>query len=155
MNEAFIVTLIEKFGAAGITELEFNEGNFHLVLRKTASHAPAQPHRSGTAAPAAGGLPESGAESGALAVSAGVTSAGNNSITSPIVGTFYPAPSPDAPPFVRPGSLVKAGDTLCILEAMKMMNHLEAEFDCEISAVKAASGDLVEYGQVLFEVKPL
>jgi acetyl-CoA carboxylase biotin carboxyl carrier protein len=56
---------------------------------------------------------------------------------------------------VKVGSKVKAGDTLCILEAMKMMNHLEAEFDCEILAVKASNGDLVEYGQTLFEVKRL
>jgi acetyl-CoA carboxylase biotin carboxyl carrier protein len=157
MNEAFIVTLIEKFGAAGITELEFNEGNFHLVLRKNVS-PPDQPHCFDTAVSAARGSPESaespaGAAAGAVSVE--VNSAGGHSITSPIVGTFYPAPGPDAPPFVRPGSQVKAGDTLCILEAMKMMNHLEAEFDCEISAVKAASGDLVEYGQVLFEVKRL
>jgi acetyl-CoA carboxylase biotin carboxyl carrier protein len=76
-------------------------------------------------------------------------------ITSPIVATFYSAPGPDAPPFVRPGKKVKSGDTLCILEAMKMMNHLEAEFDCEILAVKAGGGDLVEYGQILFEVKRL
>jgi acetyl-CoA carboxylase biotin carboxyl carrier protein len=78
-----------------------------------------------------------------------------DTINSPIVGTFYPALNPDAPPLVRPGSKVKTGDTLCILEAMKMMNHLVAEFDCEILAVKAASGDMVEYGQVLFEVKRL
>jgi acetyl-CoA carboxylase biotin carboxyl carrier protein len=71
------------------------------------------------------------------------------------VATFYAAPGPDAPAFVKAGSKVKAGDTLCILEAMKMMNHLEAEFDCEVLAVKAASGDLVEYGQALFEVKRL
>jgi acetyl-CoA carboxylase biotin carboxyl carrier protein len=71
------------------------------------------------------------------------------------VATFYAAPGPDAPAFVRPGSVVKAGDTLWILEAMKMMNHLEAEFDCEILSVKAANGDLVEYGQTLFEVKRL
>jgi acetyl-CoA carboxylase biotin carboxyl carrier protein len=71
------------------------------------------------------------------------------------VATFYGAPGPDAPPFVKPGSKVKAGDSLCILEAMKMMNHLEAEFDCEIVSVLASGGDLVEYGQALFEVKRL
>jgi acetyl-CoA carboxylase biotin carboxyl carrier protein len=53
------------------------------------------------------------------------------------------------------GSKVKSGDTLCILEAMKMMNHLEAEFDCEVLSVEAGSGELVEYGQVLFTVKRL
>jgi acetyl-CoA carboxylase biotin carboxyl carrier protein len=76
-------------------------------------------------------------------------------ITSPIVAAFYASPGPDSPAFVTTGSRVKAGDSLCILEAMKMMNHLEAEFDCEILAVKAANGDMVEYGQPLFEVKRL
>jgi acetyl-CoA carboxylase biotin carboxyl carrier protein len=71
------------------------------------------------------------------------------------VATYYSAASPDTPPFVKAGSKVKAGDTLCILEAMKMMNHLEAEFDCEIIEAHAASGDLVEYGQSLFTVKRL
>jgi acetyl-CoA carboxylase biotin carboxyl carrier protein len=74
-------------------------------------------------------------------------------ITSPIVATFYASAAPDDPPFVKVGSRVSQGETLCILEAMKMMNRLEAEFDCEIHAVKAASGTLVEYGQALFEVK--
>jgi acetyl-CoA carboxylase biotin carboxyl carrier protein len=76
-------------------------------------------------------------------------------IISPIVATFYSAAGPDSPPFVAVGDKVKAGATLCILEAMKMMNHLEAEFDCEILAIKAATSDLVEYGQTLFEVKRL
>ncbi|MDR2021188.1 MAG: acetyl-CoA carboxylase biotin carboxyl carrier protein subunit, partial [Treponema sp.] len=86
---------------------------------------------------------------------AGGAGAEGETITSPIVATFYAAPGPDTPPFVRPGSKVKAGDSLCILEAMKMMNHLEAEFDCEILSVLAGTGDLVEYDQALFEVKRL
>jgi acetyl-CoA carboxylase biotin carboxyl carrier protein len=83
------------------------------------------------------------------------TGTGGEAITSPIVATFYASAGPDAPAFVSVGSKVKAGDTLCILEAMKMMNHLEAEFDCEILSAKALNGDLVEYGQTLFEVKRL
>jgi acetyl-CoA carboxylase biotin carboxyl carrier protein len=76
-------------------------------------------------------------------------------ISSPIVATFFASPGPDSPPFVTSGSRVKAGETLCILEAMKMMNHLEAEFDCEILEVHASSGELVEYGQALFTVQRL
>jgi acetyl-CoA carboxylase biotin carboxyl carrier protein len=74
-------------------------------------------------------------------------------IPSPIVGTFYRTPAPDAPPFAEIGDTVKAGDALCIIEAMKMMNRLEAEFSCEIVAFHAEHGRLVEYGTPLIEVK--
>ena len=76
-------------------------------------------------------------------------------IVSPIVATFYASAGPEKKPFVEEGSRVKAGDTLCILEAMKMMNHLEAEFDCEIIRTDVKTGDLVEYGQALFRVRRL
>ncbi|AEF84024.1 acetyl-CoA carboxylase, biotin carboxyl carrier protein [Treponema primitia ZAS-2] len=110
--------------------------------------------RLGLPAAPIGGAAISADSSAANSAAAPIT-AGTELITSPIVASYYASPSPDAPPFVRPGTRVKTGDTLCILEAMKMMNHLEAEFDCEIIAVKAAGGDLVEYGQALFEVKRL
>ena len=76
-------------------------------------------------------------------------------ITSPIVGTFYAAPSPDAKAFVKVGDRVKAGQTVCILEAMKLMNEIESEYDCEIEAVLASNEQKVEYGQPLFKVKKL
>ena len=93
------------------------------------------------------GLPariETSNDPASLAASAG------EMVTSPIVATFYASPTPAYAPV---GKRVKSGETLCILEAMKMMNHLEAEFDCEIISVKAKNGDLVEYGQSIFEVK--
>jgi acetyl-CoA carboxylase biotin carboxyl carrier protein len=156
MTEKFILTLIDKFTAADIAELEFDEGGASLSLRKEGAFvraASVPPGGSGGAGAAAGGVPDGGVRLG-LPVGAGPQAvSGLESITSPIVATFYAAPGPDAPPFVKAGSRVSAGDTLCILEAMKMMNHLEAEFDCEIVSVKAAGGDLVEYGQILFEVK--
>ena len=73
----------------------------------------------------------------------------------PMVGTFYSAPAPDAPAFVRVGDTVKAGQTVCILEAMKLMNEIESEFDCEIEAVLVSNEQKVEYGQPLFKVKKL
>lgn len=76
-------------------------------------------------------------------------------ITSPIVGTFYSAPAPDAPAFVKVGDRVKNGETVCILEAMKLMNEIQAEFDCEIEAVLVSNEQKVEYGQPLFRVKKL
>ena len=73
---------------------------------------------------------------------------------SPIVGTFYAAPSPNAPPFVNVGDTVQLGQVLCIIEAMKLMNELEAEVAGEIARVYVESGQPVEYGQSLFAIKP-
>ena len=158
MDDKTLLSLVEKFGNSDMSELELNDGTINLVLRKGVSAsmmaaAPAAPASAVAAAsPAAGaspavhlgihGKPDTGA-----------AASGGEAITSPIVGTFYRASGPDTPAFVEVGTKVKAGDTLCILEAMKMMNHLEAEFDCEILAVAANNGDLVEYGQTLFEVR--
>ncbi|MDR2211002.1 MAG: acetyl-CoA carboxylase biotin carboxyl carrier protein [Spirochaetaceae bacterium] len=156
MDEKIILTLIDKFSGSNIGELDLSDGNSRLVLRKEAFSAAApaghEPVHLGLPAPV---TPHPAASGPGQGRSVQGPAAGGECIISPIVGTFYPSPSSDAPPFVRPGSKVKAGDTLCILEAMKMMNHLEAEFDCEIVEVKAAGGDLVEFGQELFEVKRL
>ena len=76
-------------------------------------------------------------------------------ITSPIVGTFYSAPAPDVPAFVKVGDQVKNGQTVCILEAMKLMNEIQSDFDCEIEAVLVSNEQKVEYGQPLFRVKKL
>ncbi len=76
-------------------------------------------------------------------------------ITSPIVGTFYSASGPTIPAYVRTGDRVRAGDVICILEAMKMMNEITAEFDCEILAVLVSNEQKVEYGQPLFRVRKL
>ena len=74
-------------------------------------------------------------------------------ILSPIVGTFYSAPSPDAKPFVTVGEKIKAGETVCILEAMKLLTEIESDYDCEIEAVLVSNGQKVEYGQPLFRIK--
>ncbi|MDR0601963.1 MAG: acetyl-CoA carboxylase biotin carboxyl carrier protein [Treponema sp.] len=156
MDDKLILALTDKFNDSNIAELDLYDGTSRLILRKDAAftrNAGFFPETGGAAGESGGaahpgfGPGEGGAHTGAEAE--------GELITSPIVATFYAAPGPDAPPFVRAGSRVKAGETLCILEAMKMMNHLEAEFDCEIISVKAAGGDLVEYGQALFEVKRL
>jgi len=76
-------------------------------------------------------------------------------ITSPIVGTFYSAPAPDAPAFVKVGDRVKNGQTVCILEAMKLMNEIQSDFECEIEAVLVSNEQKVEYGQPLFRVKKI
>ena len=76
-------------------------------------------------------------------------------ITSPIVGTFYSAAAPDVPAFVKVGDQVKAGQTVCILEAMKLMNEIQSDYDCEIEAVLVSNEQKVEYGQPMFRVKKL
>ena len=80
---------------------------------------------------------------------------GLQDILAPMVGTFYQAASPGAEPFVKQGTRVKPGDTLCILEAMKLMNEIQAEEEGEVVDVAVKNGELVEYGQVLFTLRPL
>ena len=74
---------------------------------------------------------------------------------SPIVGTFYRAPGPDAEPFVEVGSKVSKGQVMCVVEAMKLMNEIEAEIDAEVVEILVANGQPVEYGEVLFRLRPL
>jgi acetyl-CoA carboxylase biotin carboxyl carrier protein len=172
MDDKTLLSLVEKFGVSQLAELELNDGTLRLVLRKEIAVVNRAGSGSGSGAvgggAAAGGVVNIGVQAGGpgdvsaepavhlgLPVHAGKPVAQGEAITSPIVATFYRSPGPDSPPFADPGTIIKAGQTLCILEAMKMMNHLEAEFDCEILAVKAENGDLVEYGQTLFEVKRL
>jgi len=145
MKEDFILTLIEKFNGANLSELNLNDGTTHLVLkRELFSQDNADLQKPGKSIHL--GIP----------ASASVEQHGStDKITSPIVATYYASPNPDAPPYVKQGTKVKAGQTLCILEAMKMMNHLEADFDCEIVGIHASNGDLVEYDQILFSVKRL
>lgn len=156
MDDKTLLNIIDKFSSANLAELEINEGNLHISLRKDSAAAArsaesAAPVHIVTNAPSSAAVVSNHLD---LPVTSH-PSANGEMITSPIVATLYTTPSPDAPPFVKVGSKVKTGETLCILEAMKMMNHFEAEFDCEILAVKAENGDLVEYGQPLFEVKRL
>lgn len=77
------------------------------------------------------------------------------SVVAPVVGTFYRAPAPDAPPFVQPGDVVQKGQTLCLIEAMKLMNEIKAEAAGKIVEILAENGEPVEYGQPLFYLKPM
>lgn len=82
-----------------------------------------------------------------------ITKANNHEVVSPMPGTFYSAPSPEADPFVKVGDNVKKGDTLCIVEAMKIMNEIESENSGTISEILINNGDPVEYNQPLFKIK--
>ena len=74
-------------------------------------------------------------------------------VRSPIVGTYYESPSPGSPPFVKPGDVVEAGQVICIVEAMKLMNEIEADASGEIVKVLVANGAPIEYGQELFAIR--
>lgn len=140
-----IAGLVKIVEDSALTEFTYKEGDLKITMSKLdnppvvaagvpmgAAHVPA-------AAPAAAPAEEAADE--------------KLFITSPIVGTFYSAPAPDAPAFVKVGDVVKNGQTVCILEAMKLMNEIQSEFDCEIEAVLVSNEQKVEYGQPLFRVK--
>jgi acetyl-CoA carboxylase biotin carboxyl carrier protein len=151
MNEKTILTLIDTFSSGNVDELDLNDGTIHLILRKAAAVQSASAYsRGGEASEADGPAVSLGFPMG-ISARKGKTVA----ITSPMVAVFHAAAGTDDPPLVKPGSKVKIGDTLCILEAMNMKNQLMAEFDGEILSVLAGNGDPVEFGQTLFEVKRL
>jgi acetyl-CoA carboxylase biotin carboxyl carrier protein len=160
MQAELITTILEKFSASTAAELDFHDETCHLILRKESALLRSGGQIAETLLPPLVGSPVDTVDTPVhLTMPVQTTSPSKSPtgeiITSPIVATFYASPGPDSPPFVNAGTKVKAGDTLCILEAMKMMNHLEAEFDCEILTVHTKSGDMVEFGQTLFEVKRL
>jgi acetyl-CoA carboxylase biotin carboxyl carrier protein len=100
--------------------------------------------------------PAGGELSGAAGTAgkAGADDHGLHTVKSPIVGTFYESPSPGSPPFVKSGDAVEAGQVLCIIEAMKLMNEIEADVSGEIVKRLVANGQPVEYGQGLFSIRP-
>ncbi|HIU75358.1 MAG TPA: acetyl-CoA carboxylase biotin carboxyl carrier protein [Candidatus Pelethocola excrementipullorum] len=139
-----LVNIIEK---SSLTEFTIKEGDLKITMSKRQDAPVMVSTMPGMAAPAPASLPAEVTETEEEAEDA--------FITSPIVGTFYSAASPDEPAFVKVGDEIKSGQTVCILEAMKLMNEIEAEFDCEIVAVLVSNEQKVEYGQPLFRVKKL
>lgn len=122
-----IKALIQLVDSSGITEFELEGGDLRLRIRKAST--PAQP-------PAA--VPP-GAQL--------------EPVAAPMVGTFYRSPAPDAPPFVQEGDAVSPGQVLCVIEAMKMMNEIEAELSGVVRQILVADGQPVEYGQVLMLIE--
>ena len=154
MNLKEIKDLIRVFNNSGLTKLKVEDGDFGLTLEKggtttVAAAAPAPAvQQEAAAAPAPAATAKEPAEEKGIPENAVY-------ITSPMVGTFYRSPSPDSPPFVKKGDIVKKGQPLCILEAMKIMNELEAEFDCKILDILVEDGQPVEYDMPLFRVERL
>lgn len=140
--------LIELLEESGIAEIEIREGEESVRISRGVSHPvyQAPPPAVATAAPAA-------APSAAPAAAAAPPPKPEGTVVeSPMVGTYYGSPSPESPPFVSVGQAVKPGDTLCIIEAMKIMNPIEAEVGGRISAILVDNGHPVEYGQPLFVI---
>lgn len=146
-------TLIDLVAESDISELEVTEGEGKVRIVK--SQPPqfqmmaAQPMMAPQAAPAA---PAPAAASASAPASAPVVESGHK-VESPMVGTFYRASSPGAPNFVEVGSSVKEGDTICIIEAMKLLNEIEADKTGVIKAVLVDNGQPVEFGQALFIIE--
>ena len=131
---------------SSLAVLEVEQGDNKVRLEKPAAVVSAAAPVAAPLAPAAPAAPVA-APAAAPAADSGKT------INAPIVGVFYAAPSPTADPYVSVGKRVKKGDVVCIIEAMKCMNEIQAEEDGEITAVLAANGELVEYGQPLFSIQ--
>jgi acetyl-CoA carboxylase biotin carboxyl carrier protein len=152
-----IKKLIELLEESGIAEIEIKEGEEAVRISRMAPGAGVQPLTQVMHAAAAppGAVPRA-AELGpaALAEAAGVKPKANEHvITAPMVGTFYAAPSPGAKSFVEIGDEIKVGQVLCVIEAMKMMNQIEADKAGRIASIMARNGDPVEFGQPLFVIE--
>ncbi|GAB4122673.1 MAG: acetyl-CoA carboxylase biotin carboxyl carrier protein [Sideroxydans sp.] len=141
-------TLIELVENSGIAELELTEGEEHVRISRTSSvAAPLQHVYAAAPQPAA---PAPVAAPAAAPAAAEPAAPEGHVVKSPMVGTFYRAPSPGAKPFVDIGQTVKEGDTLCIIEAMKLLNEIEADKSGVIKAILVENGQPVEFGQPLF-----
>lgn len=144
-------TLIDLVSESGIAELEVTEGDGKVrIVRSTAPAAPQM--YAMQAAPAPQPAPAAAPLAAPVAASVEVVapSVVGKTVTSPMVGTFYRAPAPDKPVFVELGSTVKASDHVCIIEAMKLLNEIEAGFDGVIQQILVENGQPVEFGQPLF-----
>ncbi len=147
--------LIELLEESGIDELEIHEGEESVRISRHSkqvamqqpiyAQAPAAPAPAPAPAPAAAAAPAADAAPAAPKLN-------GNVVRSPMVGTFYRASSPESKPFVEVGQSVKKGDILCIVEAMKMMNHIEAETSGTIESILVENGQPVEYDQPLFTI---
>jgi acetyl-CoA carboxylase biotin carboxyl carrier protein len=143
--------LIELLEESGISEIEISEGEESVRISRypkpgtvTTTVAPAAP--AATAPPAAAAPAAAPAETP-------TPPARGQQVTAPMVGTFYSGPAPGAKPFVEIGTEVKPGDTLCVIEAMKMMNQIESEFAGRVVSVLVENGSPVEFGQPLFIIE--
>jgi len=154
IDKELLESLIRMIDESSLDNLEIERGGTRIRLSKSpdgtplvAGPAPAAPAMAPVMAPPA-------APAASESVAAPAPSSKLVDVTSPMVGTFYRAPAPDAQPYVSVGKQVGPGDVLCIIEAMKLMNELECETAGTIAEICIENGEPVEYGQVLFRIDP-
>lgn len=143
MDMKQIKSLMKEFDDSTLSSMKINKEGFSIEFEKaTIATAAATPTAPVAAAPVAAAAPV-------------VEEIAGDKILSPMVGTYYASPSPDSPVFVKEGDIIKKGQPLAILEAMKIMNELEAEFDCKILKLLVEDGKPVEYDMPLFVVEKI
>lgn len=161
MNLKELKELIEFLEEKNIAEFELERGDVKVRIKRageqTVVHTGGEPRfyavpAAPGPAPEIGSVPVTGTQAAAEAPP--VPEEGLQTVKSPIVGTFYEAPSPGAPPFVKPGDSVEVGQVLCIVEAMKLLNEIESDVAGEIVKKLAVNGQPIEYGQELFVIRP-
>ena len=163
MNQKELKELIEFLIEKDIAEFELERGDVKVKIKRAAeAPAVALPDSRYIAvhaapAPAPAGVPASSPAQVNLAAGAAAAAVPDENlhiVRSPIVGTFYEAPSPGAPPFVKVGDQVEIGQVLCIVEAMKLMNEIECDVAGEVVKKLVSNGQPIEYGQELFSIRP-
>lgn len=143
-------TLIDLVQNSGISELEISEGEEKIRIAKHVTVAPATTTVNVPGASAAGPIAVAPAPTSVAEIVPAQFE--GHVMKAPMVGTFYRSSSPDAAPFVEVGQTVKAGDTLCVIEAMKLMNEIEADISGVVKAIQVENGQAVEYGQPMFVI---
>jgi acetyl-CoA carboxylase biotin carboxyl carrier protein len=155
MDLKYVKQLLEMVEKSAVNEVELEEKGHKIRITKSAPQNVMQAPQYQMAMPApAAAAPAAPAPQAAAAKPAAAEGKKYHEVKSPIVGTFYRSPSPDAAPYVEVGSKVKQGGTLCIVEAMKLMNEIESDVTGTIVKINVENGKPVEYGQVLFLVEP-
>lgn len=160
MNQKELKELIDFLIEKDISEFELERGDVKVRIKRGLD---ARPHAITAVVPTPVAVPPPVASAAPLAAAPSAPAAaaaaapaeqeGLHIVKSPIVGTFYESPAPGSPPFVKPGDMVRAGQVLCIIEAMKLMNEIEADVSGEVVKRLVANGQPVEYGQPLFSVR--
>lgn len=156
MDLKLIQNLLNMISESDVNEVSIEEGNLKIKMKKRGEVAPATEQVFyAPPAPAAQATPAPApAEASAPKAADAPAADSAKPVKSPIVGTFYSAPTPESEPFVKVGDTVKKGDVLCIVEAMKIMNEIEAEFGGKVVQVLAKESQPVEFDQHLFMIEP-